>query len=74
MDPEKAEKVVSLYTLFFKKTTWQQRLRALLVALKSIKNEVELEGIEETEGSGDETPSDATEDDLTLSMLQHFLM
>ena len=49
-------------------------MRALFVALKSVNNEVELEDFEETEKSGVETPSDATKEELTFSMLQYFLM
>ena len=38
MLPQKADKVASLCTLFFKKTSWQERFQALLKALKSVKN------------------------------------
>ena len=52
MLPEEAEKTISLYTLWFKKPSWQLRRKALLIALKEAKDL----DLTEVEMSSDEEP------------------
>ena len=61
MHPHKADEIVALHTLFFKNANWQERFRALLLALKSVKDEVEREEVERDQDNDNEETEDDSE-------------
>ena len=75
MHPHKADEVVSLYTLFFKNASWQERFRALLLALKSVKDEVERKEVERDEDNdNEETEDDSEEESEDWGVIQGLLI
>ena len=84
MKPREAEKCIALYTLWFKRATWQERLQSLLLCLKfgqclpNIKeedNESETEEEEQCEQFMEEEEAAATqaEDTETWNMIKSFM-